>query len=70
MAVTTTEFTISTTGESFSVPGDFSSAQIVANYAGDAPAIRNMQATERVETRGDGTQIRLITFSPRLGNKG
>ena len=69
MAVVKTEFTVTSADSTYQIPGDWTPAQIVQNYASQVPGIGNMSFTERVETRADG-DVRVVTFSPRTGTKG
>lgn len=66
MATTVTNIEISSTGAEFSIPGDWSAAQIVANYGASIPGIGSMEST--VSDLGDG--VKLIVFRPRTGTKG
>lgn len=65
MAITTTNIVIVSTDSEYSIPGDWTAAQIVANYQSSIPGIGNMQAEESVS--GD---VKTITFKPRTGTKG
>lgn len=69
MAVANTEFTILNSDSTYRIPGDWTPAQIVANYSAQFPGISNMIAEETVETRADG-EVKVITFKPRTGTKG
>lgn len=64
-----TEFTLINNDSTFQVPGDWTPAQIVANYSSQVPGIGNMVSEEAVEVRAEGN-VRVITFKPRTGNKG
>ena len=48
---------------------NWTSAQIVLNYASDIPGIGTMTCTESLATTADG-QVKTMTFQPRVGNKG
>lgn len=69
MAVTTTNMIITATDQSFAVPGDWSAAQLVANYSSQLPGLANYAYTESVATGADG-DVRTVTFTPKTGNKG
>jgi hypothetical protein len=60
-----TVFEVQTTGQEYTIPGDFTADQIVASYAASISGLGNMQATVREEG-----ETRTITFSPRTGTKG
>ena len=70
MSIVRTEFTLSTTDESFAIPGDVSAEQIVTNYATQFPALRTMTNTSSVVTVEGVGEVRKIIFSPRTGTKG
>lgn len=63
---TVTNIEISSTGQEFSIPGDFTPAQVVANYGASIPGIGGMDST--VSDIGDG--VKLIVFRPKTGTKG
>jgi len=69
MAATRTIFTVTSTDEEFSIPGDLSPETIVANYSSTVSGLRNMTASSSYVTV-DGESVRKITFSPRTGTKG
>jgi hypothetical protein len=69
MAIVKTEFTVLNADSTYQIPGDWSAAQIVANYSTQVPGIANMVAEETVETRAEG-EVKVITFKPRTGTKG
>ena len=70
MTVVRTQFTVTSTDEEFSVPGDLNAAQIIASYSTQVPALRNMAHTESVRNVDGVGSVRFITFSPRTGTKG
>lgn len=65
MSVTTTTFDVTSTGQEFSVPGDWSAEQIVNMYGATIPGLSSMDSTVVVEG-----STRFITFRPRTGTKG
>jgi hypothetical protein len=65
VAISTTEFTVTSTGQDFSIPGDWTPAQIVNMYGTTIPGLGNMDSTAEV----DGS-TRKITFRPKTGTKG
>lgn len=69
MSVVTTEIIVTSTDASYSIPGDWTPTQIVTNYSSTIPGLSSMAYTQTVETRPEG-QVRVITFSPKTGNKG
>lgn len=60
-----TVFEVQTTGQEFTIPGDFTADQIVQSYSASIAGLGNMQAN--VTEEGD---TRTIRFSPRTGTKG
>lgn len=69
MAVNKTVVIIASTDTEYSIPGDWSAAQIQRNYANDIPNIGSMQYDERIYVE-DGQEVRELTFKPRTGTKG
>lgn len=69
MAATSTVFSVLNQDNEYTIPGDWTPAQIVANYSSQVPGIGNMDYSDTTETRDGGT-VRVITFRPRTGNKG
>lgn len=68
--VTKTLLHIVSTGADYTIPGDWSIARVVSGYADSIPGLASFQASEVTEDDGEGGQQRVITFSPRTGNKG
>lgn len=66
MTARVTNIEISSTGQEFSIPGDWTAAQIVTNYGASIQGIGSMEST--VSDLGDG--VKLIVFRPRTGTKG
>lgn len=64
-AITTTTFDVTSTGQEFSVPGDWTAEQIINMYGATIAGLANMDNSSTVE----GT-TRFITFRPRTGTKG
>jgi len=69
MAITSTTMVITSSDQTFSIPGDWSAAQLVASYSASIPGLAGFVPTETVATGVDG-DVRTVTFSPRTGNKG
>lgn len=69
MAIVTTRISIPSENRSFDIQADFSEAQIRAAYAAQLPSIGNMTCTETIQA-GVAGDTRVLTFSPRTGNKG
>lgn len=67
--IVTTYIIITTTDSVYSVDGDMSPTQAVANYSSMIPGLAAMQYTSTVETRAEG-EVRVLTFSQRSGQKG
>lgn len=65
MSITSTKIVISTTGQTFTLPGASSAEQVKTMYGSSVPAINSMDAS----TSDDGS-VRTITFSARVGTKG
>lgn len=65
MAIETTNFTVVSTGQSFSVPGSWDAGQIVNMYSATIPGLASMDSS--VSEEGS---VRTITFRPRTGTKG
>ncbi len=65
MAIQTTNFTIASTGQSFTVPGEWDAAQLVTMYSATISGLAGMDSavTEEGTTRN-------VTFRPRTGTKG
>lgn len=61
-----TNIQIQSTGQEFSIPGDWTPAQIVNQYNASIPGLNSMEST--VTDLGDG--VKLITFRPKTGTKG
>ena len=53
----------------YSIPGDYTAAQIQTMYSTQIQGISSMTATSDEATGPNGV-VRTITFSPRAGNKG
>lgn len=69
MSIVKTELIVTQTDSAYSLPGDWTAAQLVSNYSASIPGLAAMTSTETVETRAEG-QVKVITFAPRSGNKG
>lgn len=65
MSISATRMVISTSGQTFEIPGDFSAQQLVSMYGASVPGLTELQAT--TATAGS---VRTVTFSPRQGSKG
>jgi hypothetical protein len=65
MAITSTKIVISTTGQTFIVPGASTAEQVKNLYGSSVPAINSMDA----DVSDDG-EVRTITFRARTGTKG
>ena len=65
MAVNTTIFEVISTGQEFSIPGDYSADQIISSYSANVPGLGSMEHTVTVT---DG--VKRIVFRPRTGAKG
>ncbi len=63
--ITTTTFDVTSTGQEFSVPGDWTADQIVNMYGATIPGLSSMDSSVNVEG-----STRFITFRPRTGTKG
>lgn len=58
---------ISTSGQSFTLPGNhWTTAQVVATFSDSVPGIASMNAEESTNASGD----KVLTFRPRTGTKG
>jgi Trk-type K+ transport system membrane component len=64
-AITTTNFSVVSTGQSFSIPGAWDAAALVNMYSSTINGLGSMDST--VTEEGD---IRTVTFRPRTGTKG
>lgn len=64
-AVETTVFEVTTTGQEFTIPGDWTVESIVSTYGPSISGLAGMSNT--VSTEGNTKTIR---FSPRTGTKG
>ena len=69
MAVVRTVMVITSTDSTYTVPGDWTAAQLVSSYSASIPGLGSFNPTESVATGADG-DVRTVTFSPRVGNKG
>lgn len=65
MSITSTKVVISTTGQTFTLPGAQTADQVKSMYGSSVPVINSMDA--RVEEAGE---VRTITFVQRTGTKG
>lgn len=65
--VTSTSIHIVSTDAFYTIPGDFSTAQVQQMYAASIDGLQSMQGTETVDA---ATGVRTITFRPRTGTKG
>ena len=68
MAVKNTRFEITSTGEEYKVPGEWTVETIVNQFSDQVPGIANMDATREADE--DGGETIVFTFSPRTGTKG
>lgn len=69
MAIVRTVIRIPSQDASYAVASDLSPAAVVTLYAAQIPGIGSMTSTVE-ETTGPNGDERVITFSPRAGNKG
>lgn len=65
MAIAETKFDVVSSGQSYTVPGEWSAAQIVSMYSATIAGLGNMDSS----VVDEGT-VRTITFRPRTGTKG
>ena len=65
MSTTTTKIVISTTGQTFTLPGSHTAEQVKSLYGSSVPAINSMDASS-----SDDGEVRTLTFSARVGTKG
>lgn len=65
MSIATTKVVISTTGQTFTLPGAQTVDQVKSMYGGSVPVINSMDAD--TTEAGD---VRTITFRARTGTKG
>ena len=65
MSITETKFDVVSSGQSYSVPGEWTAAQIMNMYSATIPGLSNMDNTSQ-----DEGSIRTITFRPKTGTKG
>lgn len=65
MSITSTKIVISTTGQTFTLPGAQTVDQVKSVYGSSLPVINSMDA--QVSDEGE---VRTITFSARTGTKG
>lgn len=65
MAIATTNFTIASTGQSFTIPGEWDAAQLINMYSATISGLAGMEST----VQDEGT-VRTVTFRPRTGTKG
>lgn len=65
MSIESTKVVISTTGQTFTLPGSQTAEQVKSIYGASLPAINSMDAS----SSEDGT-VRTLTFSARVGTKG
>jgi len=63
--ITTTVLEVVSTGQEFSIPGDYTPEQLVTTYGANVPGLASMQS----EVSVSGSTKR-VTFRPRTGNKG
>lgn len=63
--ITTTNFTVVSTGQTFSVPGEWDAPALVNMYSATVPGLANMDS--QVQDEGN---VRTVTFRPRTGTKG
>jgi len=69
MAIVKTEMIVTSADSAYSVPGEWTAAQLVASYSAQIPGLASMTSTETIETRAEG-QVKVVTFTARSGNKG
>lgn len=65
MTITETKFDVVSSGQSYSIPGEWTAAQIVNMYSATIPGLSNMESSSV-----DEGNIRTITFRPKTGTKG
>ena len=65
MSITSTKIVISTTGQTFTLPGAQTVEQVKSMYGASVPAINSMDGTSV-----DDGETRTITFAARVGTKG
>lgn len=65
MAITTTKIVISTTGQTFALPGAQTVEQVKSMYGSSVPAINSMDGSVT-----ESGEERTITFAARTGTKG
>ena len=69
MTIVKTEIVVVSLDTTYQIPGDWTSAQVVANYAASIQGLAAMQVEESIETRDEG-QVKVLTFHPKVGGKG
>jgi len=65
MAINTTKVVISTTGQTFTLPGAQTVEAVKSMYGSSVPAINSMDGST-----SDNGEERTITFAARVGTKG
>ena len=70
MTVARTIISIPSQDASYSIPGEFTAAQIQAMYATQIQGISNMTLLGTVDSTGPSGLDRTFTFGARAGNKG
>jgi hypothetical protein len=68
--VVETHLVVTSTGTTYTIPGDWAVQALKDNYSASISGLASMVATERTESRSDGNLNKIVTFSPRTGNKG
>lgn len=69
MAVVSTVMVITATDQTFTIPGDWTPAQLVSSYSASISGLAGYAYSESLATGADG-DVRTVTFTPRTGNKG
>lgn len=65
MSITSTKVVISTTGQTFTLPGAQTVDQVKSMYGASVPVINSMDADT-----SEAGEVRTITFRARTGTKG
>ena len=67
MSASNTRVIITSTGEEYNVPGEWTVENVVLQFADSVQGIANLDASTELVDDGDTLEI---TFSPRTGTKG
>jgi hypothetical protein len=69
MAIVKTHIRIPSQETQHWVPGDYTAENLKSMYAAQFPGLQSMVAAEEIVSTPTG-QERIVTFTPRTGNKG